>query len=183
MCGTCGTISCGGCDENPSIPNVSSALAYDGAQINCPGNFTIMPGMNVNEIIATLAAQVCANASGGGGGANNFKVLLPRLETGSSRVQLTGGLGPSSEDVDVWIDRNSCTEDVVLSFINLPAGFSTNIVTIAGNSTHSNVDVTVAPGALSLSWTPQAPATYLMDLQLSSATCGVIVLPVQIILS
>lgn len=183
MCGICGAVSCSGCNENPSIPNVSSALAYDGPQIDCPGNFTIRPGDNVNAIIAALAAQICANASGGGGGANNFKVLLPRLETGSSRVQLTGGLGPSNVDVDVWLDRNSCTEDVVLSFINLPAGFSTNIVTIAGSSTHSNVDVTVAPGALSLSWTPQIAATYLMDLELSSSTCGVIVLPVQIILS
>ena len=63
MCVNCGVSSCSSCNTNSYIPSNTSALKYDGPKIVCSGDFTVLPGAPLNDMMNTLMEQICTNAS------------------------------------------------------------------------------------------------------------------------
>jgi len=117
MCVKCGNKKCDDCNPSCYNPDSSSSLVYDGPKFECAGNFTISPGDSLNDTLNTLFQAACIGAGSGG----NFAIQLPRLEEGNYVRVILPALVPVAEYIEtVVIDRNLCSEDVIVSWVGLP---------------------------------------------------------------
>ncbi len=183
MCTKCGNIKCDECNPSCYNPDSTSALKYDGPPFNCPGLFDIKPGDSLNDALGSLMQAICDANEGGLGG--NFYIQLPPLEEGGFvRVQLPADVPVNENLTPVMVDRNLCTEDIIVSWVNLPVEIvqvPLDPTTYPGSSSTLEGDwsrglapvITVPVGISAGVYTDSL-------LRLTSATCGTIDLPVQI---
>jgi len=168
------------CNPDSYNPDSSSSLVYDGPKFVCAGNFTISPGDSLNNTLSTLFQAACIAAGSGG----NFSIQLPRLEEGGYVRVILPALVPVAEYlVTVSVDRNLCSEDVIVSWIGLP----TEIVQVplapaSYPSKSSTLQMPWSIGSAPVLTVPVGvPAgTYSATLRFTTTSCGIIDLNVQI---
>lgn len=180
MCVKCGNKKCDDCNPSCYNPDSSSSLIYDGPKFECAGNFTISPGDSLNDTLNTLFQAACIAAGNGG----NFSIQRPTLEEGGYVRVILPALVPVSEYIEnVVIDRNLCSEDVIVSWVGLPPEIvqvPLDPATYVGNS--STIILPWSRGWAPVLTVPVGvPAgTYSAILRLTTASCGIVNLNVQI---
>tara|TARA_R110000772_G_scaffold78768_2_gene168916 strand:- start:334 stop:927 length:594 start_codon:yes stop_codon:yes gene_type:complete len=186
MCGKCSNKSCSGCNADSYSPNSSSSLKYDGPKVECGNELEVQPGDSLNEVLNQLMENICV--AGGIGG--NFYIQLPLLEEGAwVRINIPPSVPINEYAKGVLIDRNACTEDVVVSWINLPSEFvqiPLDPITYPGVSSTIQAPWSRGVAPILTSATGIPAGTYrenngeLMYLRFTSASCGIINLKVEI---
>jgi len=182
MCVKCGNKKCDDCNPSCYNPDSSSSLTYDGPKFECTGNFTISPGDSLNDTLNTLFQAACIAAGNGG----NFAIQYPILDEFGYRVNLAAGVPVSENITRVVVDRNLCSEDIIVTWVDLPVeivqipldpvSYPSNASTLVMPWSNGNAPVITVPVGL--------PAgNYDCTLRFTTATCGTVDLPVRIIAS
>lgn len=183
MCVKCGSKKCDDCNPSCYNPDNTSSLDYDGAKFDCPGKFTINPGDSLNDVLTTFFNAICIGIGSGG----NFAIQYPILEDAFGyRVNVAAGVPVTENITRVVVDRNLCSEDIIVSWVDLPVEviqvpldpvlYPSNASTLVMPWSNGNAPILTIPVAL-------AAGNYDCTLRFTTATCGVVDLPVRIIAS
>jgi len=182
MCVNCGNNSCSSCNESCYNPSSTSSLKYDGPKFNCPGKFTINPGDSLNDTLTTFFNAICFGDSSG-----NFAIQLPILEDVLGyKINLPANVPVSENITRVIVDRNLCSEDIIVTWVNLPIQivqipldpvlYPSNASTLVMPWSNGNAPVITVPVGISA-------GNYAAILRFTTASCGIVDLPINIVVS
>ncbi len=201
MCVNCGNISCSSCDGRPNVAKNTSDIKYDGSKFACGSNFVINKNQDLNKLIIDLSKSLCTALTNDPDYPKSFSIGMPPndwevIESAPfmgyyfavhvSEEVGVGGSAPVIHNQDDFgiiglsgfpftIDRNICSEDFTLNFINLPAGFSQGGGDGIIAYPHSTWEI--PSDAISLDWDAVAEFTGIIILEISTPTCGTIEVP------
>lgn len=188
----CNCTSC--CSRGPQGPIGFGWQSGNGVPVAAPTNNQIFyVDLDNNDVYEYIGATWTLIGNLGVGVTNSFNLLLPSATDGvvnPGHAALAGdaALG-TSDDVSVWLDRNNCSEDVVISFTSPPdpsfvmneiGGVPGATVTIPGTESTPGIN-----NVIEISWTPGilAVGTYTFTLTFTTATCGTRTQDIELVLT
>lgn len=209
MCVNCSNINCNSCSGISSTPKYTSEIKFDGGKYVCTKDCTFNNGQSVSDIIYNLSKKLCSLLNPSDEFVKSINISMPPnnydvegflilygLYAAVIERSLTGVGGSASVlhdandtsgigsfypvDFPFAIDRNTCNEDITVSFINMPAGFSQG----GGDGIIANpFSVFEVPSdVITLDWDNTVPdGTYLPILEIATVSCGTIEIPYCII--
>jgi len=209
MCVNCSNINCNSCSGISSTPKYTSEIKFDGGKYVCANNCTFNNGQSVSDIIYNLSKKLCSLLNPPDEFVKSINISMPpnnydiegflilyglyaavieRSNTGvGGSVSVvhdandTSGIGSFYPSIFPFaIDRNTCNEDITVSFINMPAGFSQG----GGDGIIANpFSIFEVPSdVITLDWDNTVPdGTYLPILEIATVSCGTVEIPYCII--